>query len=389
LALVPFLFLFIISCQDKDDSKPTDVYPDLENARLTDFPLSEISYLEIKIVHPEIVGGEEKKYGEIEITIPNTSSNLMLSLKQFDLDNSKYSISPSIGVPQDFSKGTVTYTIFSKDAKNKSVHYNVKIATETTPVNLNTKITGFKFEKSKNPSISNTIEATKIAEYENYSENAIYIMVPVGTDFSNLTPTITFDAAKLYYSLGPEFKPYPENGISVDFKYPKRFYLQAENSLGTRSKIYQVIVDVKDPIKFDGPTIITPNVKTGNGSSTEYFFAVAKWTNQGNHPITGIATSNYKDRSYPFDNDSWNNANIITTNLSNPFAGTSGVFPGEKGEVNVRVTRTPVTGKYKTTAVFTPTFNFNTSTISHWPLADRIEDLFNSHELIVESTIEE
>jgi hypothetical protein len=83
LDLVPFLFLFTISCQDKDDSKPTDVYPDLENARLTDFPLSEISYLEIKIVHPEIVGGEEKKYGEIEITTPNTSGSLLLSLKQF------------------------------------------------------------------------------------------------------------------------------------------------------------------------------------------------------------------------------------------------------------------------------------------------------------------
>lgn len=235
LALQLISLLFITSCQE-DDSKAVPTNPDLENAQLKNFPLSEVSHLNIKIVHPEIVDGDEKKYGEIEITIPSTHPSLKLSLKQFDLDSNKYSISPSIGMQQDFSKVSVVYTISSNFQKDKSVHYNVKIVTEAIPVNLNSKITGFSFEKSKNPYFDSTIDAMKIIEYENYSKNSIYILVPAGTDFSKLTPTIVFDAATLYYSTGTDFKPYTSNNMVVDFKYPKYFYLQAENSNGVKSK---------------------------------------------------------------------------------------------------------------------------------------------------------
>lgn len=384
---IQFISLFlIVSCQG-DDPKEVTPNADLENAQLKSFPLSEVTHLNIKIVHPEIVNGEEKKYGEIEITVPATHQSLLLSLKQFDLDANKYSISPSIGDQQDFSKGKITYTISSNFHENKSVHYNVKIIVETAPVNLNSKITGFSFEKSKNPGLESTINALKIAEYENYSENAIYILVPVGTDFSKLIPTIAFDAAKLYYSLGPEFKAYTSNTMVVDFKYPKHFYLQAENSNGVKSKIYNVIVDVKDPIKFEQLPVITSNVKAGDGSTTQYFPAVAKWINQGNHPIKGMAVENYKNKTFPFDYTG--DANTITAILSNPVGGTDGVFPGEKGEVNITVKKMAIAGKYKTTAVFAPTFNFNNYTIHNWPVTDRIEGIFNTAELTIESTIYE
>lgn len=382
-----FVSLFLITSCQGDDSNEVSPDPELENAQLKSFPLSEVSHLDIKIVHPEIVNGEEKKQGEIEITIPAAHQSLMLSLKQFDLDSNKYSIYPSIGELQDFSKGPITYTISSNYHQDKSVHYKVKVVIEAAPVNLNSKITGFSFEKSKNPSLESTINAVKIAEYENYSENAIYIIVPVGTDFSKLTPTITFDAAKLYYSLGPEFKPYTSNTMVVDFKYPKHFYLQAENSNGTKSKVYNVIVDVKDPIKFEQLPVITSNVKAGDGSTTQYFPAAAKWINQGNHPIKGMAVESYKNKTFPFDYTG--DANTITAILSNPVGGTDGVLPGEKGEINITVRKMPIAGKYKTTAVFVPTFNFSNYTIHNWPVADRVEGIFNTAELTVESTISE
>lgn len=383
-----FISLFLIASCQGDDSNQVTPNPELDKAQLKNFPLSEVSHVNTKIVHPEIVNGEEKKYGEIEITIPGMHQSLMLSLKQFDLDNNKYSVYPAVGEQQDFSKGPVIYTISSNFHEDKSVHYKVKVVIEAVPVNLNSKITGFSFEKSKNPNLESTINAVKIAEYENYSENAIYIQVPAGTDFSKLKPTISFDAAKLYYSLGTEFKLYTSNTMIVDFKYPKHFYLQAENSNGTKSKIYNVIVDVKDPIKFEQPIMLTPNVKAGDGSTTQYFAVAAKWINQGNHPIKGMAVQSYKNKTYPFDNYT-GDANVITAILSNPVGGSDGVLPGEMGDVNITVKRMSITGKYITTAVFAPTFNFSNYTIHNWPVTDRVEGIFNTAELTVESTIYE
>ncbi|WP_417940729.1 hypothetical protein [Flavobacterium sp. RS13.1] len=137
--------LLIVSCQG-EDSNEMRPDPELEKAQLKSFPLSEVSHLDIRIVHPELVKGEEKKHGEIEIIIPVVHQGLILSLKQFDLDKNKYSISPSVGDQQDFSKGPVTYTISSNFHKDKSVHYKVEVRIENLPSNLK----GISFEKGKN-----------------------------------------------------------------------------------------------------------------------------------------------------------------------------------------------------------------------------------------------
>lgn len=370
---------------DDADENVDDVF--WNEARLTDFLLTEVAYLDIDITHPKITNGAETSVGKIEITIPYSQTSRMLSLKQFVLDNSKYQISPLAGEQQDFSGGPVTYTISSVTSQAKSVHYDVTVVYGGDPFYTHAKITGFKFEKSKNPSLAATIDAVKIAEYENYTENAIYVIVPVGTDFTKLTPTITYDAAKLSYSIDSDFILYPQNGLMVDFKYPKHFYLQAENSLGEKSRVYHVIVDVANPIRFDSP-IVTGNVATGDGMAVENFFAIATWTNQGNHPITGMAPKSYKDKIYPIPNFP-GDANVITAAMVNPTAGTRGVLPGEKGEINVRVKRSPVSGIYKTTAVFIPTFSFDTREISYWPTDERVEDIFEPHTLTIETTLTE
>jgi hypothetical protein len=354
-------------------------------AKLNDFPLSEVAYLDIDIVHPEITNGIETRFGKIEITIPHSQTSLMLSLKQFNLDNNKYQISPLPGEPQDFSLDPVTYTISSTTSQTKAVHYDVTVVYGGEPFFTNAKITGFKFEKSKNPALAATIEAVKIAEYENYTENAIYVIVPEGTNFSQLTPTITYDAALIRYTIDNDFILYPANGLAVDFTYPKHFYLQAENSLGSKSRVYNVIVDVANPIRFDSP-IVTEEVATGDGVAIEDFFAIATWTNQGNHPITGMVPGEYKDKTYPIPNYP-GNANVITASLTNPTGGTMGVLPGEKGEINVRVKRSQIAGVYTTTAVFAPTFSFDTRRISYWPPDDRIEDVFALQTLTIQTTL--
>lgn len=382
------LFAITLGCQSDGSDDPTLVDPELEKAQLKDFQLSEVPYLDIKIVHPELSGGKEVKAGEIEITIPYTQKSLLLSLKAFDLDSEKYSIVPSIGLPTDFSNGPVVYAIHSNFYANKAVHYNVKVVYGGEPLNENTKITGFKFEKSKNPGLDATVEAIKIVEYTDYSENAIYVIVPVGTDFSNLTPTITYDAAKLYYTVDNEFKLYPESGMSVDFKYPKHFHLQAINSYGEKSLVYRVIVDVSHPIKFEHSVLTTPNVKTGGGVAPEYFTDIATWTNQGNYPVTGMAANGYINKEYPLGGPI-GEVNIITANLLNPVPGTRGVLPGESGTINVKVSRATIAGQYKTTVVFKPTFNFDTSTVSYLPVGNRIEEIFESPVFTIETILED
>jgi hypothetical protein len=166
------------SCSDDSSENEQDDF--FKNSKINDFPLNEVAYLDIDITHPEITDGSETNPGKIEITVPFSQTSLMLSLKRFDLDNSKYRISPFVGEQQDFSDGPVTYTISSTSSPDRAVHYDVTVVYGGDPFFVNAKITGFKFEKSKNPSLDATIEAVKIAEYENYTENAIYVIVPDG-----------------------------------------------------------------------------------------------------------------------------------------------------------------------------------------------------------------
>jgi hypothetical protein len=379
--------LLAASCSSDDDD-PNEPDADLGNARLTDFPLTEVEYLNINIIHPELANGEETKQGKIEITIPYSRQSMELSLKEFKLDNSKYTISPGIGEVQVFTTEGVIYTITSNIDPDKAVHYLVTIVHGGDPFTENNEITGFKFEASKNPALASTIDALKIVRYENSSDGAIYVIVPAGTDFSNLTPTITFDAAELKYRTDGIFETYPPGGMAVNFKYPKRFSIQAENSLGVKSQIYHVIVDVKDPIRFEKATLVTPQVKIDDGTTFEFFSAIMTWTNQGNHPVTGMSPDNYKDKVYPIP-DYTGNANFITATITNPVGGTPGVLPGETGHVNVNVRRIPQTGLFSTTAVFNPTFSFDSQTISSWPIDDRTEDLFEPPSFIINSTLEE
>jgi hypothetical protein len=231
--------------------------------------------------------------------------------------------------------------------------------------------------------LESTIEA-KIVEY--FSEYGIFVIVPDGTNFTQLTPTIAYEGTKLYYKTDDQFTLYPQDDLTVDFKYPKLFSLQVENSRGVKSKPYQVIVDVSNPIQFESP-IVTANVKAGNGTDIQELLVVAKWTNRGNYPIDDLYAVEYKNKTYPIANYT-GDANIITASIKNPQPATAGVLPGETGDINVRVKRTPVTGLFTTTAVFTPVFSFAYHVIVQPISHDAEEQLYLPQSVRIETTIE-
>src|SRR5688500_18775803 len=113
VAVIITLLATSCSSDDPSDDPKNESGTDLKNAKLVDFPLSEVDYLTINIIHPELAKGEETKPGKIEITIPYSRQSMVLSLKEFKLDNSKYSISPGIGETQIFTTEGVIYTITS------------------------------------------------------------------------------------------------------------------------------------------------------------------------------------------------------------------------------------------------------------------------------------
>lgn len=117
---VPFVLLLTMSCKNEDSM----VNPAKDDGfvMLHHFLLTEATYSSISI-NASKVGVSAQTIGQIKIVIPGKGNDFWFSLKEFDLDSEKYSISPEVGVKQDFSKGPVVYSIVLKKAPNKVVAY--------------------------------------------------------------------------------------------------------------------------------------------------------------------------------------------------------------------------------------------------------------------------
>ncbi len=365
---VAVLSVWTTSCNQSEKVDPqTPATVLLENAKLTDFPLKEAAYTSIDMVQPEMNGNTEIQAGEIKIVLIKPFAEQPLSLAKVNFDTEKFTISPAIGEKQTFSATTpVTYTITSKENPAFKIHYRVFVITDLPAADL--MITGFRLEKSKNPDLPADIEASRIEVDQQL--NYIYLFVPVGTDFSNLTPTITFNGSKLSYvnyANGSDTSPvegeYPVSGKSIDFKYPKVTFLKIRNASGELIKQYNVIVDVKNPIRFNAPIMSTLDVKDGE----PYFGVIGTFTNQGNHPIS-YRGATYKDK-----------IPVIPTNVIQAFLQIpgGGLQPGETSNVNGNVTRGYPPNSYQTTAVAIPTFSLNSAG----------SDLLEPSEVIVKTNI--
>lgn len=364
LSIILF-FSLLISCSDSNESETSTTTIDLQEAFLTDFSFSEIESITVDITPPEIQNNVETKSGEITIKIPKQST-LELSLKQVSFDQANFKISPAIGAKKTFSTTQpVVYTITSLKNQNQSIHYKVLVVLDTPPQSSETpEVSSFKFEKSKNSSLSQDIVAAKIDN----EKKQIFIFVPVGTDFSHLTPTITFKGEKLYTINNTGKEEYPTAGKEVDFKYPKTFSLQAESDAGGKIQFYSVIVDVKNPIKFEAKDVEIPNVK----KTADYFEKIITYTNQGNHPVSAFANT-YKNKVPDL---STNNIGLISLVVPG-----GGLLPGESGDVKFSLSKSVATavpvGTYQFTAVVPPGF----SDILNWP--PDASQLLESSELVV------
>ncbi|WP_062057082.1 hypothetical protein [Aquimarina longa] len=347
----------MIGCSSNDESSGNET-PDvllIKEGKLLSFPLFSIQSTTVAIVDPKIVDNKEVKYGEIKITVPSTTDldKISASITSSELNLSKFSISPSNDVQLSYTDEKINvYTITKAlGSKEELLHYNVSIVKEVVVQPETLKITKFTFEKSKNPSLPNDIGITKVIEDTGLDK--IYVFVPLGTDFTDLVPTITYDGAKLYYSQDSSQAPntaiteYPATGKSINFKYPNPFILSVKDRNNKKSKTTTVIVDVVNPLKVETISVTTPDVIEGNSKT----FVVTKWINQGNHMLVyGKAdTQENQNPSTP--------TQVIRVRRTLPPAG---LIPGESAAISATViAKDYPEGTYKTTAVFYPRLKYN------------------------------
>lgn len=333
-----FYVISLLSCK-KDPAPAKEV--NLADVRLQDFSLIETAYTNIDISHPVVVNGEEKEMGEIEVTIPKGNTQLRLTPKASNFTEKEFSVSPQLGIQQNFSN-TIIYTITSAINPAKTVHYIVKIKEEAdTPVDA--AITGFRFLRSKNPGLPADVQSVRIIHPE-ASLGKIFVWVPPGTNFASLTPSIAYNGTGLFYSQdGNESPanmtmPYPAAGRSIDFAYPKQFYVVVKS--GTQVKAYEVIVDVNAPVKMAQAAATTVDVKKG----TIHTVQATTLINEGNHPISIIGV------------DHNNHLPAGTTAVRGMVAVPSfGLLPGASTDVKAVISaQTYPAGTYEVTASFKP-----------------------------------
>ena len=334
------LLTAFFSCK-KDPVKPGPVTIDLSQVRMNDFQLVETAYTNIVVTHPVITNGVETQGGEIRLTIP-AGSTFQLTPKISNFTNSEFTVSPGLGVQQNFLGRTIIYTITSKKDASKRVHYAVSIS-EATQQPGQPQLNWFKFEKAKNPSLPADAEGFRTGEGPGVL-GKVFVFVPEGTAFTSLIPTIGYSGTGLFYSQDPNAAPelsttaYPAAGTAIDFKWPKVFYAVIKN--GTDVKTYEVIVDVRAPIKFDNADVTTLNVNAGGIHSTD----VTQFLNVGNHPITIASVE--QTAQLPAGTAAVRGAGFIPS---------GGLLPGQRSNATATISaQTWPPGTYGVTSVFKP-----------------------------------
>ncbi len=367
IALIITISLF--GCESNDNSSTNSQEEiNLEEAKLTDFIFEEIKYEDIKITQPTIENNKEIEEGEIIITIPNTTTSLLLSLKSINIDSDTFNISPPVGTQELFSETEfVKYTITPKSNFENSIHYNVKLI--LTPVNENEKLAITSFELLSNDTSAFTdIDLIKEAKSLQTIDSLLVCLFPKSIDFSDLTPAIKYQGTKIEYRVNDtDFTEYPiATGKKINFEYPNTVDFKVTNATNSQSIVYRIIVDSEQPISFDKPEVVIPDLKVGD---TFNGVNVATWTNEGNYPITTMSPNEYTLVKSPIEGIN----TIFAVTLSKSSGGN--INPKETGIVNVVITNTPIEGEYEATALFKLNFNENSWKIVNTPTDDFINDI--------------
>jgi hypothetical protein len=350
--LTVFITLFIIGTgchKDKVPGNNPGANVDLNGARLNDLVVEELAYADIQITHPVITNGVEVTEGVINLKLPAGTTNLQLTPKTANFTLTDFTISPALGTKLNFS-APVLYSIISKADASKRVHYRVNVSVQPPPPNEPLKINKFTFKKADNPQLPQDIEASQIIDAI-ATMGKIFIFVPEGTDYTILKAAVTTNATSMVYTQDPLSVPanstlaYPAGGLVIDYRYPRSFYLVAKK--GQETLIYDVIVDIKKPIRFDNANPPFAFIKTGQSG----LVTVTQITNLGNHPITFSAVNTTNQQPIPVPS-------LIRTIAAVP---SGGLLPNGKTDVkvNLEAVNFPA-GVYTATGSITPRiFNNN------------------------------
>ncbi|CAM1341959.1 hypothetical protein [Tenacibaculum amylolyticum] len=335
-------------CSEDNNTNPNQNVINLEDAKLSDFPLFSVTPVSINITQPTIVDNEETSFGKIDIVVPNIVSlnGIASSITSDELNLSRFDVLPGNSSTLNYETQSHVHTIVNVLDKSKELlHYTVNIEQEVIPTPSTLTVTDFKFEASKNPQLSDDVVIERRANDVNRQD--IYLFVPAGTDFSNLKPTATFDAEEVFYTQDSSIPivdvntPYPTSEASFDFAYPKSFIIVLRDDANDRIKWVNVFVDVKNPVVIENMDISTPDVTTPG--SSEYFTGITTWKNIGNHKLVFQSATTYEDKVPS------STVNFITADMK--FLS-SGLAPNESANINVQVNGNLPVGEYKTTAVF-------------------------------------
>ncbi len=340
--LMVLLFIFTSCKKNKPLPEPTPPVIDLSGVQLTDFRFSEVNYTSITITHPIIVNGEETTPGVITIKIPYGSTGLQLTPLTANFQKAGFTISPQLGVKTDYLFKEVLYSIVSESNPQKKVHYRVTVQQEPAPGPL--AITNFRFLKSMNSQLSEDIYAAQILE-QSGTISKIHVFVPEGTHLGALTAVIDHNGDELRYTQSSfevpanSSKIYPSNGLSIDYSYPRVFYIAVKR--GDEAHTYAVLVDVEKPIVF---VESYANI-TGLQSGITQTIKVGELYNRGNRRMT-INQIIHSDHVPEYSD--------LRTFVTVP---SGGILPGAKVDIFTTLTAGFFfPGTYQVKALMRPTF---------------------------------
>jgi len=149
-------------------------------------------------------------------------------------------ISPASGVAQDFTN-PVTYTVTAQDNSTKIWTVNV-----STQLNNQAEIISFDIPGQ----VSSTINSTNAT---------VDIVMPYGTDVTNLTPTITVSSGATIN---------PASGVAQDFSNPVQYTVTAQDN-STKNWTVNVSTQLNNQaeiISFDIPGQVSSNINSTNAT---------------------------------------------------------------------------------------------------------------------------
>lgn len=358
IVIIFTIIITILTNCSEDNSINSNLNKDvinLEDAKLSVFPLLGITPVSINIKQPTILDGKETVFGEIDIVVPSSVSlnEIASFITSDELNLSKFAIIPGNNSKLNYETESHLHTIVNVlDESEELLHYTVNIEKEVIETPPTLTVIDFKFEASKNAQLSNDVTIER--SFENgVNRKNIYLFVPAGTDFSNLIPTATFDAEEVFYTQSTSISsvdvntPYPSAETSFDFAYPKSFIIVLRDDTNNKIKSVNVFVDVKNPVEIVNTDIITPDVVTPNSSS---FRNVTTWKNVGNHRLRFKSPVTYENKEPSSTID------FITVRRSFPSLG---LEPKESANIHVGVIRDLPLGEYKVTAALHTGFTGN------------------------------